>query len=684
MPTPQEPPPDRWVERLRRFPASLGEPGFVAAACLVGVLTGGAAIAFAELIALVQWVAIGGRDLALYLVPWIPWWRVLLAPALGGLLVGLAQRFFGRESEGHGVPDVMEAVALRGGRVARRVVVTKAVASALTIGSGGSAGREGPIVQIGASVGSAVGQLLRLPADRLRTLTAAGAAGGIAAAFNAPIAGAFFALEVIARNFATTTFGPVVLCAVFSTVVSRLWFGATPAFRVPPFELGAWWETTLAAPLGVFCGLVAVGFVVAMARIEHLFRRLPLPRPLKPALGGLLVGAMILATPFGLGAHLYGVGYETMDQTLSKALAWRSLAILLVMKPIATSTTLSSGGSGGVFQPSLYIGGLAGGVFGALVPHVVPGATMGPGAWALVGMAAVLAGSSHAPVTAILLAFELTQDYAVILPVMVASALATLVARTLYRDSIYTRTLRERGIDLDRREDVVLRGVSAGEVMQRNPPAVRMDAPLDVVLARFLDTDLGAVFVIDAESRLLGQVSLHDVKASLGEEATLGGIVLAGDVSERAPVVRPETTVAEALARLTREGREVLGVVDAEGRLVGALSARGVMDVLAREALREEWVGVVSARRRRGGNAAGLRLSRGVEVRPFPVPDSLLGATLRTLNLRSRFGLSAIALRREGADQGVDPDRPLAKGDTLVLMGEPRSFARFADSLRQA
>ena len=671
------------IDRFWRASTSAAEAPFITAACLVGLLTGGAAIGFAELIRLVQWVAIGGSDLALYLVPSTPWWRLLLAPAVGGLLVGLAQPLFGRESEGHGVPDVMEAVALRGGRLARRVVVTKAVASALTIGSGGSAGREGPIVQIGAGVGSAVGQLLRLPADRLRTLTAAGAAGGIAAAFNAPIAGAFFALEVISRNFATATFAPVVLCAVFATMVSRLYFGAAAAFIVPPFRLGAWWETFLALPLGLFCGLVSVTFIVLMAQFERLFARLPLPKPMKPALGGFLVGVLIVASPFGLGAHLYGIGYETMDQTLSKALMWESLAILLLLKPLATSLTLSSGGSGGVFQPSLYIGGLAGGMFGSLVPYIVPSATMGPGAWALVGMAAVLAGTAHAPVTAILLAFELTQDYAVILPVLVASAVSTLVARRLYRDSIYTEKLSARGIDLDRRDDVILRGVRVDDVMQPDPPNVRVDTPLEVVLTRFLDSELGVVFVVDADGRLVGQVSIHDVKASLGEGETLGGLAVASDISEYAPTTRSDASVADALDKLAREGRDVLGVVDNDGRLQGALTSRSMMDVFAREVLHREWVGVVSASHPHRQEEERLRLLRGLEVRAFPVPRALLGETLRALNLPGRWSLSAIAVRHRGIDERVDPDRQFEKGDVLVLMGEPQHFSQFTESLRR-
>lgn len=649
------------------------------AACAVGGLTGLAAIALAELVRGVQLASIGAADFARYVVPWIPWWRVLLAGAAGGLLVGLISRYLASEVTGHGVPDVMEAVALRGGRMRRRVAFWKAIASGLTLGTGGSVGREGPIVQVGAGVGSALGQLLRLPADRLRTLTAAGAAGGIAASFNAPIAGTFFALEVIARNFAAPTFGPVVLCAVFATLVSRVYFGAAPAFDVPPFVLGPLWETPLAVPLGALCGFVSLFFMGVLDAMERLFQRIPLSPVLKPALGGLAVGGLVLASP-----DLYGMGHETMDLTLAGAVPWATLALLLVLKPVATSVTLSSGGSGGVFLPSLFIGGLAGGLFAAGAAQLWPALATSSGVWAIVGMAGVLSGTARAPVTAILLAFELTHDYGVILPVMLASAIAILVSRAFRADSIYTAKLTQRGIDLDRQEDLALRRFRVGDVMQPNPPAVREDAPLEVVLARFLDSDLGAVFVLNAAGRVVGQASIHDVKASLADPATLGGIVVAGDVSERTVTAPPDSHLADAVDQMAREHREVLGVVDAEGRLQGAVSLRAVMDVLAREALRGEVVGVSSGAAGPGRDRESLRLGTGLEVRSLEVPAALRGESVRSLAVRSRFRVSVIALRRDGVDAGVDPDRALAAGDTLVVMGDARAVQRFDDFLRKA
>jgi CIC family chloride channel protein len=667
----------RLQARGREILEAGGDPRMVAAACVVGLGTGVMAIALAEAIHLVQWIALGTREHPGPTVAALPLWHRLAVPTLGGLLVGLLGAAWLREIRGHGVPEVLEAVALRGGRIRKRVALTKSLASALTIGSGGSVGREGPIVQIGASVGSAVGQWLRMPADRMRTLTAAGAAGGIAAAFNAPIAGAFFALEVIARNFAAPTFGPVVLGAVFATIVSRSYFGEAPAFVVPPFQVGSLWETPLAALLGLLCGVVALLFISLLGGLERFFAQLRIPDAAKPALGGAIMGALLWLSP-----SLYGVGYQTMDAMLRGDLAWQALLLLLLAKPLATSVTLGSGGSGGVFLPTLFVGGLAGGLFGLATNELIPAAQTAPGAWALVGMAALLAGTSHAPVTAILLAFELTQDYAVILPVMLASAVATLLARALRRDSIYTEKLTARGIDLDRREDVVLQGIGLEQIMRAEAPAVRLDAPLDVVLARFLEGELGTIFVTDPQDHPVGQVSIHDVKASLAEQATLGPLVVAGDVSEAAAVAPRHASAADGVEELARTGRDVLAVVDASGRLVGAVTLRSVMDVLAREALGEEVLGVAATGPRAARARDALRLGRGFEVRTLRVPSPAAGRTVRSLDIRSRFGVSVLALRRGAIDEGVDPDRPLARGDVLVTVGAPQDLDRLVEALQ--
>ena len=475
--------------------------------CITGVLTGAATIGFVELINLVQWLAIGSTAWPLRVIPHLHWYHVLLVPMIGGAIVGPLVRFFAPEAEGHGVPEVIEAVMMRGGRIRKRVATIKSLASALTIGTGGSVGREGPVVQIGAALGSTLGQLLRLPAEQIKTLAACGAAGGIAAVFNAPIAGAFFALEVITGNFAMPAFSPVILSSVLATVVSRAYFGDHPAFIVQPYKLESVVEIAVYIGLGLFCGIVAAAFVWTIDKLETLAPRLPIPKLWRPAAGGLLLGAMIVPFPY-----LYGVGYGTMDAALSGTLPWHVLALLIPIKILATSLTLASGGSGGVFLPSLYIGSVAGGLYGVAVHSLLGPQAAGSGAYALVGMAGVLAAATHSPITAMILLFEVTGDYKIILPVMIVVTLATIVGRALKEDSLYTLKLSRQGIALHRREDLIMRSHTVGEVMQPPASVISARTPIGETVQYFLQHEVFNAYVTDAEDRFVGTISIHDIK----------------------------------------------------------------------------------------------------------------------------------------------------------------------------
>ena len=289
----------------------------------------------------------------------LDWWWRLVIPAIGGLVVGPLIYFFAREARGHGVPEVMKAVAIRGGIIRARVVVVKAIASAVTIGSGGSAGREGPIVQIGSAMGSAFGQFLKLPVLQLRTLVACGAAAGIAATFNAPIAGALFASEVIIGNFAVAQLTPIVISSVVATVVSRFFLGNHPAFLVPPYEILSPFELAPYMAAGVVAGVVGVTFIRSLGYAETAFERLKVPDYLKASIGGLMVGGIGVFLP-----EIFGVGYYTISLALTGQLTAMALGVLVVMKILSTSLTIGSGGSGGIFAPSLFLGAMTGGFLG--------------------------------------------------------------------------------------------------------------------------------------------------------------------------------------------------------------------------------------------------------------------------------------------------------------------------------
>jgi len=327
-------------------------------AVIVGLAGGFGAIGFRYLIEFFQSISYGSVGNLIDAVQLIPWYFRIGIPAAGGLLVGPLVYFFAREAKGHGVPEVMEAVALRSGIIRKRVVFIKSLASAICIGTGGSVGREGPIVQIGSAIGSTIGQELKVSADRIRTLVGCGAAAGIAATFNAPIAGLMFALEIVLGDFGLATFSPIVISSVAATAVSRYFLGDAPAFIVPAYELISAWELPLYVILGLFCALVGVTFTKVLYRLEDMFDGLKFPEYLKAVLGGLILGAMALVFP-----HLLGVGYEAIDLALIQELSWWLMFLLVLCKILATSITIGSGGSGGIFAPSLFMGAMAGGFF---------------------------------------------------------------------------------------------------------------------------------------------------------------------------------------------------------------------------------------------------------------------------------------------------------------------------------
>lgn len=454
----------------------------------------------------------------------IQWWLPLI-PMAGGLLVGPIVYKFASEAKGHGVPEVMNAVARLGGIIRPRVAAAKTVASAICIGSGGSAGREGPIIQIGSAIGSTIGQWFRLSGSRVKVLVGSGAAAGIAAVFNAPIAGVIFALEIILGDFAVKTFSPVLLSAVVSSLITWSLVGNYPAFTVPGYELVSAWEVLLYVIMAVCIGGVAVGFTRMLDWTESFFDRLRMSNMLKPALGGLLLGCIAIVYP-----QVLADGYQTISLTLHGQLDVWLLVVLIAMKLLATCFTLGSGNSGGIFAPSLFIGAVAGGAFGFLVNYLFPGSTATPGAYALVGMAGMVAGATHAPITAMLIIFEMTRDYRIILPLMVTVVISTLIAGRLFPHSIYTVKLFKRGIDLRGGKDVnVLRSHRVREVMDTRFETIPTAMSL-VDIFRRLEASKESYFVVeDRAGDIRGVISFQDLRAHLSQHE-LDNLVVAADL----------------------------------------------------------------------------------------------------------------------------------------------------------
>ena len=543
------------------------------------------------------------------------------------------------------MPEVLVAVETEGGRIRPRVTLVKSLASALCVGSGGSVGKEGPIMQIGSSIGSALGQALRLGEEHVRLLVASGTAGGIAATFNAPIAGVFFALEVVLRRFSTRNFSVVVLSAVVATMVAAAFYGNAPAIPIPEYRLESAVEIPLYALLGALCAGVAVIFIRVLYWCEDHFEALRFPPKLAlPAAGGLLVGAIGL-----IDAGALGLGDAPVDDALFGNAALDAMALLLVLKIAATSITIGSGGSGGVFRPALFMGAMLGGAFGAIVHDLLPGLTATSGAYATVGMAAMFAGAAHAPITAVLILFEMTRDYAIMLPLMTAVAASTAVSQLLSPGSVYTTRLQHLGLHDD---DEPLDVMASLRVSDALDPRMRVFGPGASAgeIARAFEGDPDPVaLVADEGGAPLGLVSGFDVSRALAG----GGADLAARefCSAGLHFIGDDQTLREALHVFSARGARALAVAhpDTPGRPHGLLRRADVTRAYA--------------------EAMAQRAARDRRLRLRPVWSS---ADVRYLELRVERG-SGLGGRRI-AEAGLTGDAVIVAvrhaGETLIPRGD--------------
>jgi len=492
-------------------------------------------------------------------------WMLPVIPAIGGLIVGMIVYYFAREAKGHGVPEVMDAVANQGGIIRPRVVFVKMLASAVCIGSGGSVGREGPIVQIGSAFGSTVGQFFKMSTERIKILLGCGAAAGIAATFNAPIAGTLFSLEVILGDFSIKTFSPIILSSVIGTAVSWKFLGNSPAFIIPGYQLASNWEFLLYLVLGIIIGFIAIGYTRLIYWSEDLFEKIKkVPEYVLPMIGGIFLGIIALKFP-----EVMGNGYPAIEQSLVGKEPLIMLFLLLLAKPIATSFTLGSGGSGGIFAPSLFIGAMVGGCFGIIANFLLPGITAPYGAYSLVAMGALVAAATHGPLTGIIILFELTNTYSIILPLMFCAITSTAIAKLFFTESIYTMKLSRRGARFSRGRNIsILENIPVSEVMTRNYDKAPENTPLKGILNLVQKSRLTAFPVTDSYGYLKGIITFDDLRTILFEDH-LHPLLIAKDIATTDVVtVEPVNNLNEALKKMDAGDFDLLPVVRGKGKKV--------------------------------------------------------------------------------------------------------------------
>lgn len=578
-------------------------------AVLIGVITAAAAVGFHELINWIRDLLYDRIDPDFLYKAGFP--LLILWPALGGLIVGIIANVLVRDREGRGVIDVLESVIRSSGFIKPSAAVEKIVTSAVTIGSGGSGGAEGPIVQIGAAIASGIGQFFRLARPQMPLIIGCGTAAGISAIFNSPMGGLLFTLEVILLDFSIRTVTPVIIASVVANVTTQgiyRHFGkpGLAIFNVPKVQFFfTWTQMPNFIVLGIICGVVAVTLTTLMRRSEHFFEHLSLPRFARPAIGGAMLGLMGVAYIMIFGwlalgqpkpiphdqypmPAFYGDGYGFIQQLFGDAFydpahtgfLLALLAFLLVAKIVGTCLTIGSGGSGGVIAPALFLGAVTGGILGMLFQHGHIMQATQPGIYALVGMGAVLAAVVHAPLASILILLDLTSDYPLALPAMLASILATGTARRIYPESIYTMSLRERGLRTGGSADqILLRRMHVEQVQLEPAAAVAPNDPFQRVLDLSAQLNVNNFPVLDKQGYYIGMLTEDDVNVALMEREAVPLLLVAEVMRHDVPFVRNSDDLASVLDIFSRHEIDHLPVCLAQspGKVIGLISRAGLM-----------------------------------------------------------------------------------------------------------
>lgn len=651
---------------------STGQKRLLLGAVVIGIVAGGAAILFrvltTELPQLV-WREAPNLVRAVALAP--PGWRIVI-PVVGSLLAGLVLMFGVRWSGPARGWDILEAVVLRDGILHFRPALVKSLSSLLTVASAGPVGREGPMVLLSATVASVVGRGLGFPTRHLRILVGCGVAAGIACVYNTPVGAALFTMEIIVGNFALETFAPLVFASVIATLLARTVFGAVPLFQVPNLMLVSSWEFVPYTLLGLIGGVTAALFLQALRSSSMIFRRSKLPRPVAMAAAGLALGVVILRFP-----EIVGNGREAIQDLFQQEWGPGFALALFGLRLVLTSTTVGSGAVGGVFTPTLFLGAMLGDAFGSAVHGLFPAVTAGPKAYALVGMGCLLAGTTHAPITAVLMIFEMTLNYNIVLPLLVAAVASSLVARKLSAESVYTEALRrKRGAIAEGVEASVMRSLTVRDVMRADQLTVPTDMPLPELLDRFIANRRNHLYITDSEGRFEGAVSLHDVNRALREVETpeqLHAIDLADTTFE---TTVPWEHLDRVLDRFWVEEAERLPVLeDRESRkLIGTVSRRDILGVYSLEVLHRR---SLLARFDTAGAPSNaptyVELPADHQVDNVQVPASLVGHTVTESRFRERFGVSVLMIRRSdgGKETRLIPDgsTTFQAGDKLIVFG---------------
>ena len=641
-------------------------------AILIGVVAGLASILFKIMIHFFQnlfWRA----ESILEGVAQQPWFLTILIPAVGGLIISPIIYYGAKEAKGHGVPEIMESLIFRGGRIPNKVAAVKAVASSICIASGGSTGREGPIVQVSASLASTIGKLFKIKDRGMKTLVAAGAGAGIGATFNAPIAGALFAVEVILGEFGVYSFSPIIIASVTSTMTSQFITGVKfSAFTVPKYTLTNVWEIGPYILLGIICGAVAILFIQVLYFLEDKFEALKVHPLIKPAMGGLLVGVIGLKFP-----QIFGVSYEAMDAGLTNQMGLWLAFVLIFAKILGTSLTLGSGGSGGIFAPSLFLGAMTGNVVGTFFKNIFPSSisspdAFSPGAFSLVGMGAVVAGATHAPITAIVIIFELTNDYKIILPLMLSCIIASLMTVGIHKQSIYTLKLKRRGILFSEGREVnILRSLPVKDFASQDHQVFLNTEHVGRIIDLAISSKHHTFQIIDADNNYVGCFSLNQMKKLVLDKDLLDSLLIAEDLAVPGISIDYEDNLEQAMKIFGQEDVSEITLLKGN-KFSGVIKRKDVIEAYNHEIIKKEAAEGIVQKLKFSDKSKSFDIGTGYKIMEVEAPAPFLDKSLKELNLKAVHRIDILLIKRKYPPQTIpipSAEEVIKKGDILVLAG---------------
>ncbi len=545
-------------------------------AVVVGVAGAFATSVFREGIEILQRLLGNHSEGLVALAQSLPWPVRVLLPAVGGLIAGVCLLIASKRASKNASTDYMEAVTIGDGVVPVWQSVWRSLSSLITISSGGSIGREGSMVQLAALVSSLIGRWVHFDPPRLRLLVACGAAAGITSAYNAPIAGAFFVTELVLGSMAMESFGPIVVSSVVANITMREFAGYRPPYEMPVFPTVTGIEVLLFVVLGLLCGTLAPHFLRLLAESKKRFSTLPLPLPVRLALGGLIVGVISIWWP-----EVWGNGYEVVNSLLHEPWTWTALLTVLVFKIIATAATAGSGAVGGIFTPTLFVGAVLGCLYGIGVHSIWPDSTSAPFAYAMVGMGAFLAAATHAPLMAILMIFEMTLSYQVMLPLMVSCVIAYFIARTSEQTSMYEVTLRRTR---EEKERLRLAATQMRELVKPADTVVPLSANIKDMTRVFLEYPVKYLYVVDDAGRFQGVVALKNITSDLLDDKTCASKTAADYLQPEFDVLTPDMSLGEALQHFLAFQGERLPVIEKKTQplLLGVVYKTSLLDAYFR------------------------------------------------------------------------------------------------------